>query len=92
MRKAANVDTVQGSIVKALRQIGASVEVMSGAGKGFPDLVVGYHGVTMLMECKTGNDQLNAMQREWHASWAGHVAIVRTPEQAQQAAIKGAGL
>ncbi len=92
MRKASNVDTVQPEIVKALRQIGASVMVLSSVGKGCPDLCVGFHGHTMLMECKTGADQLNAVQREWHQKWAGHVVVVRTPAEAQLAAINGSGL
>jgi hypothetical protein len=85
--RAANVDTVQAEIVKSLRQIGASVQVTSGVGKGFPDLVVGWRGQTFLIECKTGNDKLNQMQQDWHAAWAGHVAVVRTPEEAQLAVI-----
>jgi hypothetical protein len=88
--RAANVDTSQKAIVDGLRQIGASVHVTSGVGKGFPDLVVGWRGKTFLLECKKGNDKLNQMQQDWHAVWAGHVAVVRTPEDAQLAIIHGA--
>lgn len=87
--RAANTDTSQKPIVDALRQIGASVQVTSGVGKGFPDLVVGWRGKTFLLECKTGADKLNQMQQDWHAAWAGHVAVVRTPEEAQLAVIGG---
>lgn len=88
MRRAANVDTVQKPIVDALRKIGASVQVLSAVGKGCPDLLVGWHGVNVLLECKTERDQLNEMQRDWHANWAGQVAVVRTPEGAQMAVIR----
>lgn len=88
--RAANVDTSQREIVRALRDIGASVQITSMVGKGFPDLVVGWRGRSFLLECKTGADKLNAMQRDWHATWAGHVAIVRTPEEAQLAIIGSA--
>jgi hypothetical protein len=85
--RAANVDTVQPAIVKALRDIGASVQVTSTVGKGFPDLVVGWRGKTFLLEVKTDRDKLNTLQQEWHSRWAGQVAVVRTPEEAQLAVI-----
>jgi hypothetical protein len=90
MRKAGNIDTVQPEIVKALRQIGASVAITSGIGGGYPDLTVGYRGRTFLLEVKTGADQLNEAQKDWHAKWGGHVAVVRTPEQAQLEVIHNA--
>lgn len=90
MRRAGKVDLTQSAIVKALRDIGASVQVLSAVGGGCPDLAVGWHGKTFLLEAKTGTGKLNAMQREWHARWGGHVAVVRTPEEAQLAVINGA--
>jgi hypothetical protein len=87
VRKAANVDTSQKPIVDALRKIGASVQILSAVGKGCPDLLVGWHGRNTLLECKTGNDKLNQMQVGWHETWAGQVAVVRTPEEAQLAVI-----
>lgn len=92
MRRAANVDTVQPEIVKFLRQIGASVQVLSAVGKGCPDLLVGWHGRNTLLECKTERDKLNEVQKTWHSKWNGQVAIVRTPEEAQLAVIVGAKL
>jgi hypothetical protein len=91
VRRAGRVDLTQSAIVKALRDIGASVQVLSAVGGGCPDLAAGYRGRSFLLECKTGKEgKLNAMQRDWHAKWAGHVAIVRTPEEAQLAVINGA--
>lgn len=87
--RAANIDSSQTGIVKALRAIGATVCITSGVGKGYPDLTVGWRGRTYLLECKTGTDKLNALQREWHSKWAGHVAVVRTPREAQDAVIGG---
>ena len=87
MRRAAHVDTVQPAIVKGLRQIGASVQVLSMVGGGCPDLAAGFRGKTFLLETKTGKGKLNKKQQDWHAKWAGHVAIVRTPEEAQLAVI-----
>jgi len=47
--RAARVDANQQEIVKALRSVGAYVRVIT-QGDGLPDLLVGYRGVTLLME------------------------------------------
>ncbi len=88
MRRAAKVDLIQRATVKALRDIGASVRVTSQVGQGFPDLVCGYRGKTFLLELKTGNEGLTVDEKEFHASWGGHYAIVRSPEEAQTAIIR----
>lgn len=91
MRRAAHIDKSQPAIVAALRAIGASVQSLAPVGDGCPDLIAGYKGVNVLLECKTvgeGHDKLNAMQSEWHATWAGQVATVRTPEEAQLEVIR----
>lgn len=41
MRKAARTDGTQQAIVSALREAGASVEILAQCGKGVPDLLVG---------------------------------------------------
>jgi hypothetical protein len=88
MRRAGRVDLSQSAIVKALRDIGASVQVLSAVGGGCPDLLAGWHGRCYLLECKTGKEGLRTdAQKKWHAKWSGHVAIVRTPEEAQLAII-----
>jgi hypothetical protein len=46
-------DAPQADIVNGLRDRGVSVRVTSSLGDGFPDLVCGYHGLTVLMEVKT---------------------------------------
>lgn len=84
-RRAARVDKNQGEIVTALRAVGATVAPMHTAGAGFPDLVVGYRGVTYLLEVKGPRGRLTKDQVSWHEEWRGHVAIVRTVEEAWQA-------
>jgi hypothetical protein len=74
MRHAARVDSTQAEIVAALRGIGATVWII-----GLPvDLLVGYAGKTMLMECKclTGKRQPKptkhtALQKDFMLSWVG---------------------
>ena len=76
-------DANTGTIVAALRAIGASVEYLGG--KGSPDLLVGLRGQNFLLEVKSGNKQLNDDQVLWHARWKGQVAIVRTTADAFRA-------
>ena len=59
--------------------IGCSIVHLSGV--GLPDLLVGYHGVTLLMEVKN-KTRLTKSQKLWHGKWTGHVAIVKSPEEA----------
>lgn len=86
-RRAAAVDANQKEIVKALRQAGVTVQVLSAVGQGCPDLLAARCGVNYLLEIKDGakvlsKQALTPVQVEWHATWAGQVAIVKTVEQA----------
>lgn len=89
MRRAAKRDENEAAIVEALEAVGATVERLSGA--SIPDLLVGYRGVTTLMEVKqpagakggTSHRDLLPGQAAWHAAWRGSpVAVVRTPAEA----------
>lgn len=94
MRRAGKVDLIQPETIKRLRQIGVSVQVLSSVGQGVPDLLAGYHGRNLLIELKTGNEELTKAETEWHAKWGGQVCIARSPEQAQEVVIReifGAG-
>lgn len=90
MRRAAKVDDNQGEIVGALRGAGCSVAILSGVGKGFPDIAVGRAGKTYLLEIKDGSKppsrrQLTPDERAWHGAWKGHAAVVENVEQALRA-------
>ena len=87
MRRAARIDGNHGQIVSALRRMGATVEDASRMGQGFPDLVVGWRGRTLLVEVKDSSKppserRLTDHQVRWHARWRGHVAIVTSVEEA----------
>jgi Holliday junction resolvase len=87
MRRAAKVDANQAEIVKALRQVGASVQSLASTGKGCPDLLVGFRGVNWLLEIKDGQKVKSARkltddQVVWHESWRGRVYVVESVEQA----------
>lgn len=82
-RRAARTDANQAEIVEVLRQIGATVCVLSAIGKGCPDLLVGVHGVNYLMELKDGSKPPSArkLTRDevlWHTCWRGQVAVVES--------------
>ena len=61
----------------------ATVFDASGAGRGFPDLVVGFKMRNYLFEIKNGNQvpsrrRLTAAQVGMHGNWQGQVAIVHS--------------
>lgn len=85
-----NRDANHYDIVRALEAVGASVHDTSGVGDGFPDIVVGYRGVTYLMEIKDPAqakkvkhaDGLRGAQVEWHRAWKGQRCIAETVREA----------
>ena len=83
MRKHGKVDDTQDGIVKVLRGIGVSVEILSSVGDGFPDLLVGFRGQNILLECKRDSGKLTKDQLEWMAKWTGRrPQIVRSSHEA----------
>ena len=80
----AKTDQNQAEIVKALRQVGATVHDLSAVGGGCPDILVGHKNVTYLIEIKNPDTKgkLNKLQQKWHAEWRGQVAVVETVEEA----------
>lgn len=91
MRRAAKIDANQPEIVQALRATGCTVHSTAAIGAGFPDLIVGKQGVTVLMEVKDGRKPPSARdltpdQTKWHAEWKGaQVVVVLCIEDALQA-------
>jgi hypothetical protein len=55
MRRAARVDHNHAEIVRALRDVGATVESLAAIGSGCPDALVGFRGVNVLLEIKNPN-------------------------------------
>ena len=66
-------DNNQEAIVNALRSVGATVEITSQQGNGFPDLVVGYMKRTHLIEIKNpdARGKLRATQEIFRDKWKG---------------------
>lgn len=84
MRYRGKVDANQREIVKALRQVGASVTSLADLGDGCPDLLVGFRGKTVLIEVKSGpKDNLTEQEIDWHAKWqGGALCVVRSTAEA----------
>jgi len=83
MRRRGRVDENHAEIVSVLRRC-CSVTSTSGVGSGFPDLVVGFRGVTHLLEIKDGEKspsrrRLTDDESAWHETWQGEpVCIVES--------------
>ncbi len=76
------VDSNQTRVVKALRELGATVQHLHAVGKGCPDIVVGYKNRNYLLEIKDGEKKLTPDQVIWHYDWRGQVEVVTSPEHA----------
>lgn len=85
MRLRPRVDRNQREIVAALRQAGCSVVSLAAMGQGCPDLLVGRHGRTYLLEIKAEKGRPNELQVEWSDIWRGHLAVVWSVEDALKA-------
>ena len=88
VRYANRVDDNQRPLVELWRRMGASVLILSGVGKGCPDVLVGYNGLCALVEIKDGSkppsqQKLTALEMEFHESWRGHLCIVKNEEEAK---------
>lgn len=78
-------DTAHAPMVSELQQMGFSVADTSRCGDDFPDLVIGKHGLTALVEVKTKDRRKNGPvtaryiasdgQREFALNWRGSPVI-----------------
>ena len=81
-------DANQSAIVAVLREVGATVVDLSAVGRGVPDLLVGFRGVSYLLEVKNvkGKNRTTPDQDVFYAWWRGAPAIiVRTADEALSA-------
>ena len=69
-------DAIHTAVVDAFKAMGLSVYDASHAGRDFPDLVVGWGGVTHLVELKTGKAPMTPGQVAFSATWRGEPIVV----------------
>lgn len=89
MSRARKIDANQPSIVKFFRGLGYSVAITSGAGDGFPDLVIGKGGQNWLIEIKDGDkpksqQKLTEKQVKFHGEWRGQISVINSVEAAER--------
>ena len=87
MRQRARTDANQADIVKHLRGCGVTVFPTHQLGRGFPDIVCGFGGMTYLFEIKDpakppSKRRLTDDEREFHANWRGQIAVIETADDA----------
>jgi hypothetical protein len=90
VRRRARIDANQPLIVKELRKAGRTVRILSPLGDGIPDLLVGNNGVNYLLEVKDPSKVLSQRkltddEKDFHDSWLGQKAIVKTVDEALRA-------
>ena len=86
----ARIDTNHREIVKALRDAGATVVSLAAMKHGCPDLLVGYAGLTLLMEIKRDSKaRFTTDQLDFMSKWKGG-AISRV--DSVDAAIRALGI
>lgn len=86
-RRAAKIDYNQPALVELIRAMGVSVAITSAAHDGFTDLVIGFGGVTVLVEVKDGNKEparrkLTPQQATFHGSFKGAITVIENEQQA----------
>ena len=78
------VDNNQTQIVKALRDMGCTVQHLHEVGKGCPDIIVGFKARNFLLEIKDGDKKvLTPDQVNWHKLWKGQVNVVTSIDDAK---------
>lgn len=95
MRRAANLDRNHAEVVTSLERAGMKVQSLASMGGGVPDLLVGFRGLSCVLEIKDGTlppsaRGLTEAEKNWHATWPGHAVIVESAEAAVLAVIEHA--
>lgn len=90
MSRAKRVDENQTAIVRALRDVGATVLHTHAIGQGCPDILVGWRGLNYFLEIKDGNKppsarRLTSDEHDWQIQWRGQVATVTNVDEALKA-------
>lgn len=65
------VDNNQLEIVKVFKSLGATVLNLSAVGKGCPDLLIGYKGISVLVEIKSKTGKFTEPQLKFMEQWQG---------------------
>jgi Holliday junction resolvase len=76
------IDKNQKEIVEKLRKWGLSVTSTATIHKGFPDIIVGFSNLNLLVEIKADkNSKLTPHQIDFHREWKGEIMVATTAEE-----------
>lgn len=90
MRTAAKVDANHAEIMEGLRKKGIAVKSTAPLGKGVPDLLASYRGVTVWFEVKQPGEKPNAAQVEFLSTWPGLAYVVESADEAHRLIVEAA--
>lgn len=77
--KYGRTDANHAEVIGWFLELGCTVQDTSQVGLGFPDIVLGTVGRTVLVEIKTADGELLPSQRTFNAKWRGaQPVVVRT--------------
>jgi len=93
MRRAAKIDANQHEIVEMFRRLGYSVLLLHTVGRGCPDILIGKHGRSYLIEIKDGSKppsarKLTEDEKKFHDLWRGGLFIIESADQALELAMQ----
>jgi hypothetical protein len=86
-RTAARTDANHSALVSAFHGCGATVCSLASLGHGCPDLLIGFRGANLLVECKDGAKsksriRLTPLQEEFIRTWRGKVHVIDSVDAA----------
>ena len=76
------VDANQPTIVRDLREAGATVEHLHTIGHGCPDILVGFRGRSWVFEIKSPGGAMTPDEVKWHEEWRGQVHVIYSAAEA----------
>ena len=79
--KYGRTDTNHTEVIGWFLELGCTVQDTSQVGLGFPDIVVGLVGRTVLVEIKTEDGDLLPSQKTFNAKWRGEQPVLVRTQQ-----------
>ena len=88
-------DSNHTAVMDALRAAAMKPVSTASLGSGFPDIVVGFRGINVMLEVKDGakfpsQRALTADEKTFHETWPGQICVVESPEAAVIAVVEAA--
>ena len=76
------MDGNQKEIIAKLRDCGMQAHSIASVGDGIPDVLVGYRGLTLVLEVKEPGENLTAAECKFVANWPGQHTVVTSFDEA----------